>query len=74
MLSLKFRIYPSKQMQERLSEQLELCRWLYNRLLEELNYPHTEGRKTTQGNTQALMVKLKREENPELTKFTPKFY
>jgi len=36
-VSYKFRIYPSKTVQARLQEQLELCRWLYNRLLEEPN-------------------------------------
>ncbi len=30
MLSYKFHIYPSKTVQAKLQEQLELCRWLYN--------------------------------------------
>jgi len=68
MRSLKFRMYPSNQLQARLNEQFELCRWLYNRLLAELKQAWTEGRKATQGGTQALIVKLKREEKPELTK------
>ncbi len=68
MRSLKFRMYPSNQLQEHLGEQFELCRWLYNRLLAELKQTWAEGRKATQGETQALIVKLKREEKPELTK------
>ncbi|OYT33684.1 hypothetical protein B6U96_14775 [Archaeoglobales archaeon ex4484_92] len=35
-LSYKFRLYPSKYI-EKLNEHLELCRCLYNRLLDELN-------------------------------------
>jgi len=42
-----------------------LCRWLYNRLLEELNKAKAEGRKLTQKDTQALIVKLKLEK-PQL--------
>jgi len=67
MLSYKFRLYPSKTIQAKLQEQLELCRWLYNRLLEELNKAREEGRKIKQTDTQALIVKLK-EEKPELKK------
>jgi len=65
MLSYRFRIYPSKTAQQKLSEQLELCRWLYNRLLEELNRSGKENGKVTQRGTQALIVKLK-EEMPKL--------
>ena len=66
MLGYKFRIYPSQEVQERLNKHLELCKWLYNRLLSELNKAKAEGRRLTQIDTQALIVKLKREENPEL--------
>jgi len=48
-----------------MSGQLELCKWLYNRLLEELNRARKENRKVTQRDTQALIVKLK-EEMPKL--------
>jgi len=65
MLSYRFRVYPSKTAQQKLSEHLELCRWLYNRLLEELNRAKRENRKVTQKDTQAFIVKLK-EENPKL--------
>ena len=61
MLSYKFRIYPSKTVEARLMEQLELCRWLYNRLLFELNKAKEEGRKLKPKDTQALIVELKRE-------------
>ncbi len=65
MLSYKFRIYPSKTAQAKLQEQLELCRWLYNRLLYELNKAKEDGRKIKQTDTQSLIIKLKKEK-PEL--------
>ncbi|BDC36537.1 MAG: transposase [Candidatus Methanoliparum thermophilum] len=65
MLSYRFRIYPSKKIEQKLKEHLELCRWLYNRLLEELNKAKSEDRKITKKETQALIVKLK-DEKPEL--------
>jgi putative transposase len=64
-LSQKFRLYPSKTVERRLEENLELCRWLYNRLLEELNKAKAEERRLTRKDTQALIVRLKREK-PEL--------
>jgi len=60
-LSYKFRIYPSKSVEAELREQLELCRWLYNRLLEELNKAKEECIKLKPKDTQALIVKLKNE-------------
>ena len=68
LLSYRFRVYPSKVVQAKLEEHLELCCWLYNRLLEELNRGRGEGRRLTPSDTQALIVKLKREEKPELRK------
>ncbi|MEB3797713.1 MAG: helix-turn-helix domain-containing protein [Caldisphaeraceae archaeon] len=51
MLSYKFHMYPSKTVQAKLMEQLELCRWLYNRLLFELNSAKEEGKKLRQNDT-----------------------
>ena len=65
LISYKFRIYPSKTVEAKLMNQLELCRWLYNRLLEEVNKARKEGRKIDWKDTQALIVKLK-QEKPEL--------
>ena len=67
LISYKFRIYPSETIQTKLQEQLELCRWLYNCLLEELNKAKEENRKLKPKDTQTLIVKLK-EEKPELRK------
>jgi len=64
-VSYKFRIYPNKEVERKLDEHLEISRLLYNRLLEEINNARKDGRKITQKDTQALIVRLK-EENPEL--------
>ena len=65
-MSQKFRLYPSKATEGKLAEQLELCRWLYNRLLEELNAAKKAGQKLTQKGTQHLIVELKKQK-PELS-------
>jgi len=65
LLSYRFRLYPSRKTEEILLRHLDLCRWLYNRLLEELNKAKAEGRKLSQKDTQAFIVKLKTEK-PEL--------
>ena len=69
--SYKFRFYPNKEVERKLEEQMEICRWLYNRLLEEIEKARKEGRKITQKDTQALIVRLK-EENLELKKVNSK--
>jgi putative transposase len=68
LLSYRFRLYPSKTVQARLSEHLELCRWLYNHLLSEVNKAKEEGQMITQRDAQALIVELKKGEKPELSK------
>ncbi|MCD6248583.1 MAG: transposase [Hadesarchaea archaeon] len=66
MLSYRFRLYPSKTAERTLNRQMGLCRWLYNRLLSELNLAREKGIKLRQTDTQALIVDLKRHEKPEL--------
>ncbi|MDI6881488.1 MAG: transposase [Methanothermobacter sp.] len=68
MFGYKFRLYPSKTIETKLIGHLDLCRCLYNRLLQELNEARAEGRKLTFYDTQKLIVRLKNEENPELKK------
>lgn len=65
LISYKFRAYPNEQIQAKIQHQLDLARWLYNRLLEEMNNAKEDGRSTSKMETQALIVKLK-EEHPEL--------
>ncbi|MDF2955378.1 MAG: Transposase [Candidatus Alkanophagales archaeon MCA70_species_2] len=65
MITYKFRLYPTEEQEGKLSFVLERCRWLYNRLLEEVNRARGEGRKLKPKDTQALIVLLK-EERPEL--------
>nr|MDO8080529.1 transposase [Candidatus Freyarchaeota archaeon] len=71
MRGYRLRLRPSKTIQQKLNEQMELCRGLYNRLLEELNNARKEGRRITQRDTQALIVELKTEK-PELKKIHSK--
>jgi len=65
-LGYRFRLYPSKTAERTLNRQMGLCRWLYNRLLSELNLAREKGIKLRQTDTQALIVDLKRHEKPEL--------
>jgi len=64
-LAYQYGLYPSRAQEQKLLDTLDRCRWLYNRLLEELNRAKTEGRKIGKLETQAMIVKLKREK-PEL--------
>ena len=42
-LSNKYRMYPDKDAEVKLAEALETCRWLYNRLLEEIRKANESG-------------------------------
>ena len=42
MISYKFRLYPSKEQQDRLEYTLDICRRTYNELLSELNSGFTK--------------------------------
>lgn len=66
MLSYRFRLYPSKTAQRTLNQHMALCRWLYNRLLAELNLAKEKGVRLKQTDTQSLIVDLKKHEKPEL--------
>ena len=65
--SYKFRLYPNKKVEKILEEHLEISRWLYNKLLEQINNARENNVKITQRDTQALIVKLKKEQ-PEFQK------
>jgi len=67
-LSYRFRLYPSKTAQKALNRQLELCRWLYNRLLSELNLAREKGIGLSMFDLNNLIPDLKRYEKPELKK------
>jgi len=64
-LSQKFRLCPSRFTEQKLCDHLELCRWLYNRLLEELNVAKSQGLKLSQKEMQHLIIELKKQK-PEL--------
>jgi putative transposase len=64
MFSCRYRIYPSKTVQQKLFEHLELCRQLYNHFLRQLNRKEN-GKTPRRYELQATLPKLKRE-RPEL--------
>ncbi len=64
-ISYKYPIFPDKATQQKLAEALEACRWLYNRLLQELNEAKEKGIKLTTYDTQNMIPVLKLE-NPKL--------
>ena len=67
LLTYKFRIYPSKQQQEKLLFVLDKCRFTYNKLLEILN----KQEKINQSEIQAEIPKLK-EQYPDLNEIYSK--
>ncbi|MHA1400589.1 MAG: helix-turn-helix domain-containing protein, partial [Candidatus Heimdallarchaeaceae archaeon] len=56
LLTYKVQLYPNKKQQETLARQLELCRQLYNRLLEEIKRAKENEEKVTKVSTQSLIV------------------
>ena len=63
--SFKYPLFPDKVTQLKLVESLDICRWLYNRLLQELNVAKEEGIKLKTYDTQNMIPSLKLE-NPKL--------
>lgn len=65
MLSYKYRIYPDKETEHKLGEALDTCRWLYNRILEEISRSKEKGIILRIYDTQNMIPSLKLEK-PEL--------
>jgi len=65
MISYKYPIFPNKITQWMLAENLDACRWLYNRLLQDLNEAKEKDIKLKTYDTQNLIQSLKLE-NPKL--------
>nr|MDO8133041.1 transposase [Candidatus Njordarchaeum guaymaensis] len=65
LLNYKFRLYPNKEAEGRLSRNIEICRWLYNKLLEVKKQANRDNRRTDKKDLQSLLVSLKKE-NPML--------
>jgi len=66
-ISYKYRIYPNKATEQKLNEALDTCRWLYNRLLQEINDAKERGITLGKLDTQNMIPSLKLE-NPDLQK------
>lgn len=43
-ISYRYPIFPSREVEQKLVEALDTCRWLYNRLLEEINKARESGK------------------------------
>ena len=59
MISYKYPIFPNKITQQKLAENLDACRWLYNRLLQDLNEAKEIGIKLKTYDTQNMIPSLK---------------
>ena len=64
-ISYKYPIFPNKISQWKLAENLDACRWLYNRLLQDLTDARENGIKLKTYDTQNMIPSLKLE-NPKL--------
>ena len=64
-ISYKYPIFPNKIAQWKLAENLDACRWLYNRLLQDLTDAKENGIKLKTYDTQNMIPSLKLE-NPKL--------
>ena len=58
-ISYKYPIFPNKVTQRKLAENLDACRWLYNRLLQDLNEAKEKGIKLKTYDSQNLIPSLK---------------
>jgi IS605 OrfB family transposase len=59
--SYRYPIYPTKDVEQKLLESLNTCRWPYNSLLEEMNTSWESGRTLTTYDTQNIIPSLKSE-------------
>jgi len=66
-VSYKYPIFPNKMTQWKLAENLDACRWLYNRLLQDLNEAKEKGIKLKTYDTQNMIPSMKLE-NPKLNR------
>ena len=58
-ISYKYPIFPNKITQWKLAENLDACRWLYNRILQDLNDAKEKGIKLKTYDTQNMIPSLK---------------
>ena len=66
-ISYRYPIVPTKEVEQKLLASLDTCRWLYNRLLDEIDKAWESGKALTIYDTQNL-IPLLNSENPELGK------
>lgn len=61
--SYKYRLYPDKEAERKLDGTLDTCRWLYNRLLEEISKSKENGIKLRMYDTQKMIPSLRAEKS-----------
>jgi len=66
MKTCKYRIYPSKAQETQLNNQLELCRWVYNKTLETRKNAYEQDGKSLTNFDTIKMLPLWKEEKPAL--------
>ena len=69
MVSYKYPFFPNKITACKLAENLDACRWLYNRLLQYLNEANEKGIKLKTYDSQNMIPSLKLE-NPKMVNYT----
>src|SRR5215475_5207759 len=62
----KYRLYPTKQQQRLLEQQLEECRWLYNHLLAERKVAWEQRQESLRYYDQAVTLPLLKATRPQL--------
>lgn len=66
--TFKYRLYPTKEQRHLLDQQLEECRWLYNRLLEERKRTWEERQESLRLYDQHAMIPVLKVERPTLAR------
>jgi len=66
--TFKYRLYPTKEQRRLLEQQLEECRWLYNRLLEERKTAWEQRQESVRLYDQQALLPLLKSERPTLAR------
>src|SRR5215471_13282968 len=65
--AIRYRLYPTKQQQRLLEQQLEECRWLYNHLLAERRNAWEQRQETVRLYDQHALLPVLKAERPSLS-------
>ena len=65
-ISYKYRAYPQSDVEDKLNQSLDNCRWVYNKILETSRNAYKSGIKLSKYETQA-MIPVWKQDNPHLS-------